>query len=67
MTEQSRVGQGDGVVHTGQHTCPVRMSNIAGTMGRFRGQTGVGASLECEYVRVQKHCSPTADGNEYST
>lgn len=51
----------------GEHTCPTRVTNIVDTTGGFRGRTGVGVSLGCEYVREQKHCSPTTDGSGYST
>lgn len=61
--EQPRGGQRDRLVHSGQHTCPVRKNNIVDTVGGFRGRTGAGLSLGCEDVREQKPCSPTADGS----
>jgi len=53
--EQPRGGQRDGVVHLEQYTCPIRMGNVADSMGGFRGRMGAGVSLGCQYVKEQKH------------
>lgn len=65
--EHSREGAERWVLHTGQHTCPIRSNSIVDTIGGFRGWIGAISSLGCQYMREQKHCSSTGDGSQYPT